>query len=308
MIRLGSKIVIVLLSQIAIRAGCIRLQAYDEPISSELMGSVAKANHPLTDYCSSSSTNVTARVAAFWNSVALVVVSGIFDKTFFVAFVMTLQYRAMAVFPAALSAQMIHSFIAGALGCHFVGVWPISMRTLNFMAASLFLLISLSLVWTCYNADADSDAIGEARQESKAEVHCDLDAKGEHDATSVAGGADNIAFLMQSKTGKRCYAELLVFTEAFLAIFLAEWGDRSQISLIGLYATQPGIFVLLGSLLATVLLIAFAVGLGSLSNLLQINFQLRTRVLYGICAVCFLLFALLAFKEGFTEAEPKQKL
>merc|ERR1719387_207485 len=45
-----------------------------------------------------------------------------------------------------------------------------------------------------------------------------------------------------------------IFSQCFVAMFLAEWGDRTQIAMIGQHASQPLIPVCLGSLAAFFLL------------------------------------------------------
>jgi len=47
---------------------------------------------------------------------------------------------------------------------------------------------------------------------------------------------------------------LAVFGKAFMGVFIAEWGDRTQIAMIGQHASQPLIPVCIGSLIAFFLL------------------------------------------------------
>merc|ERR1719330_1578221 len=58
--------------------------------------------------------------------------------------------------------------------------------------------------------------------------------------------------------------ELAVLGKSFMGVFIAEWGDRTQIAMIGQHASQPLVPVFLGSVLAFFFLTLSAVGAATL--------------------------------------------
>merc|ERR1719356_870704 len=84
------------------------------------------------------------------------------------------------------------------------------------------------------------------------------------------------------------------FAKSLWLMFVAEWGDRTQIAMIGLHSSQPLIPVCIGSaaaflvLTASAVLVASCVGEGSLSE----------RMVKGVSAASFAVFTLLALHDG----------
>merc|ERR1719433_526819 len=95
-----------------------------------------------------------------------------------------------------------------------------------------------------------------------------------------------------------------VFLVAFTAVFVAEWGDRTQIAMIGVHASQPLLPVMLGS--------TAAFGLLSLSAVLMSKFLTErtlseTRV-KAIVALCFAVFTAIAVYDGITSPTPQPQV
>merc|ERR1712061_113526 len=88
--------------------------------------------------------------------------------------------------------------------------------------------------------------------------------------------------------------ELSIFAKAFGGVFIAEWGDRTQIAMIGQHASQPLVPVFLGSVLAFGLLTLSAVGAATLLN----GQKLREKFVFGLSACCFAFFGLLALRDA----------
>merc|ERR1712217_124703 len=98
-----------------------------------------------------------------------------------------------------------------------------------------------------------------------------------------------------SSTMGESHGEWLVFTKSFMAVFIAEWGDRTQIAMVGQHASQPLIPVFLGSVVAFVLLTLSAVGAASMVS----GLKLTEKFIYGVSSIFFAVFAVLALKDGF---------
>jgi len=79
-----------------------------------------------------------------------------------------------------------------------------------------------------------------------------------------------------------------------MVVFIAEWGDRTQIAMIGQHASQPLIPVFLGSAVAFILLTFSAVAAATLLA----GRKISSRFIHGISAICFLVFALLAMRDA----------
>lgn len=86
----------------------------------------------------------------------------------------------------------------------------------------------------------------------------------------------------------------VAYTKSFIGVFIAEWGDRTQIAMIGQHASQPLIPVFIGSAIAFFLLTLSAVGLASVANKLKLS----ERTVHGLGALSFGLFAVLALKDS----------
>ena len=82
--------------------------------------------------------------------------------------------------------------------------------------------------------------------------------------------------------------ELAVFGKSFVAVLIAEWGDRTQIAMVGQHAPQPMAPAFLGAALAFFLLMLSTVGAA----------KLRERVVFGFSACCFALFGALALRDA----------
>merc|ERR1719231_664912 len=85
-----------------------------------------------------------------------------------------------------------------------------------------------------------------------------------------------------------------VFGQVFLAMFIAEWGDRTQIAMVGQHASLPLIPVCLGSLLAFLILTCSAVFTG----MLIADMKLREKTVHLLSSISFGIFTLLAAYEG----------
>merc|ERR1719220_2924720 len=99
--------------------------------------------------------------------------------------------------------------------------------------------------------------------------------------TNAEGNSNDGPRTMAKKNDK-----WLVLTKSFMAVFIAEWGDRTQIAMVGQHASQPLIPVFLGSMVAFVLLTFSAVGAASVLR----DQKLSERIIFGVSALCFTIF------------------
>merc|ERR1712217_225877 len=83
-------------------------------------------------------------------------------------------------------------------------------------------------------------------------------------------------------------------TKSFIGVFIAEWGDRTQIAMIGQHASQPLIPVFVGSAIAFFFLTLSAVGLAAVAH----KMKLSEKSVHGLGSISFGIFALLALKDS----------
>mmetsp|Transcript_62160 Transcript_62160/g.161183 ORF Transcript_62160/g.161183 Transcript_62160/m.161183 type:complete len:262 (-) Transcript_62160:203-988(-) len=238
----------------------------------------------------------------FCRSVALVGVAELFDKTWFMGLLLALRYKARTVFVGSFAALFLHTILAAAMGYAFARF--LAPRVLNYMTAGLFFVFAVLYAKDWYCADPEGDAIEAGKEEAGGDVEL-LPVDNEEDSIStvdtegeVAGVRDVEGGAPQKSKAKSLAApengELAVFSKAFMAVFIAEWGDRTQIAMVGQHASQPLIPVFLGSTVAFFLLTLSAVGAATLLN----GQKLRERVVFGFSACCFALFGVLALRDA----------
>uniref|UniRef100_A0A7S2MXY6 GDT1 family protein n=1 Tax=Zooxanthella nutricula TaxID=1333877 RepID=A0A7S2MXY6_9DINO len=92
----------------------------------------------------------------------------------------------------------------------------------------------------------------------------------------------------------------LVFLECWMAMFIAEWGDRTQIAMIGQHASQPLIPVCCGSLLAFFLLTISAVAVGMCMD----GVKLSEKKVHLVSSISFFVFAALSMWDGLSAEAP----
>mmetsp|Transcript_116264 Transcript_116264/g.325177 ORF Transcript_116264/g.325177 Transcript_116264/m.325177 type:complete len:266 (-) Transcript_116264:110-907(-) len=242
-----------------------------------------------------------SNMEVFWRSLALVGVAELFDKTWFMGLIFALRYGPRVVFAGSFAALFLHCFLAAALGLAFARLVP--KVVLSYATAALFFAFAAMYAKDCYMADPDSDAIEAGKEDVAEELGENEDA--EKDCTVAAGGRGETApaiygsmagGLKKPAHGRAAYtdSDWAIFGKSFMAVFIAEWGDRTQIAMISQHASQPVVPVFLGSVLAFFLLTLSAVGAASLLN----GQKLKERVVFGFASLCFLLFAAMALKDA----------
>lgn len=212
-------------------------------------------------------------------SFTMVSMAEIFDKTWFVALVMAMRYEKHTVFWGCFSGLLIHVFIAAAFGWSFTLL--LSPRTLDIFAASLYGLFTLLYTYDWYTKETDSDLIAAGKDE--VEQACPHAMESATYGATFKGTKDFMA------TGLA-----RIFWQCFVAVFIAEWGDRTQIAMIGIHASQPLIPVMVGSTLAFALLTMSAVIMGTFLG----DRTLNESSVKAVCAVSFAMFTVIAIHDA----------
>lgn len=190
----------------------------------------------------------------------MIVISEIGDKTFFIAAIMAMRHKRLTIFLGAISALGIMTVLSAYVG-HVATYIP---RVYTFyISTALFVFFGLKMLKEGYYMDPDEG------QEELEEVTMELNKKEQELASPTT--------------------RLLspVFVQAFVLTFLAEWGDRSQISTIILGAREDPLGVTLGGVIGHSICTAMAVIGGRM-----VAQRISVRTVHLVGGVVFLLFAI----------------
>jgi len=256
-------------------------------------------------------TSTASDGQVFWRSVALVGVAELFDKTWFMGLLLALRYSPHVVFIGSYLALFLHCFFAAAFGLAFARLIPQSV--LNFLAAGLFAFFAALYAKDWYQADPDADAIAAGKEEAAEDcgfdaTKSDVHTQSQEMAAVVGNAADDLeredtssAVVAQERAPDRnagiCSPDgKVALSKSFMGVFIAEWGDRTQIAMIGQHASQPLMPVFFGGAVAFFLLTLSAVGLASIAG----SLKLSEKTVHLIGAVSFGVFAVLALIDSLT--------
>ena len=205
-------------------------------------------------------------LAAFGSSLTAITLAELGDKTFFMALILAARHRGRDVFIGAFAALAAVTLISLGLGYGLRELLPATV--VPWLAAALFLGFGIKLI-----VDAQGFADGEAQEEEK-----------------EAEEAIN-----QAESRGTINATTAVIWEAFVLVFIAELGDRTQFTTIFL-ATAPAFTfagLLAGSLAGHAFVTALAVGAGQ-----WIGTRISEKLLYRLSGGLFIAFGLFALHQA----------
>ena len=207
-------------------------------------------------------------LAAFGSSLTAITLAELGDKTFFMALILAVRHRARWVFIGSFAALTAVTLISLALGYGLRELLPQSL--VPWLAAVLFLSFGIKLL-----IDAQGMAANAATEEKE-----------------EAEQAINTA-----ESSKAFNTALAVIWEAFVLVFIAELGDRTQFTTIFMATAPAQVFsfggLLAGTLLGHALVTWLAVGAGK-----WIGQWVNERLLYRLSGGLFLVFGLAALSQA----------
>jgi putative Ca2+/H+ antiporter (TMEM165/GDT1 family) len=207
-------------------------------------------------------------LAAFGSSLTAITLAELGDKTFFMALILAVRHRGRWVFLGAFAALTAVTLISLALGYGLRELLPPTV--VPWLAAALFLGFGLKLLIDA-QAMAANAASAEAEQAEEA-----INA-------AETSGVVNTAWA--------------VIWEAFVLVFVAELGDRTQFTTIFMATAPAQVFsftgLLAGTLLGHALVTWLAVGAGK-----WIGQRVNERLLYRLSGGLFLVFGLAALQQA----------
>jgi len=224
----------------------------------------------------------------FFVSLAVIIVSEIGDKTFFIAAIMAMKHPRLLIFSAAISALVIMTILSVMLG-FLTTVIP---RLYTFYISTLlFVIFGLKMLHEGWNMapDEGQEELEEVSQEiKKAEEELENKKYSGGDLESGSTSSDTAAWLSVLRTMLSP-----IFLQAFTMTFLAEWGDRSQITTIILSSREDPYGIAIGGSLGHSMCTAVAVVGG---RMIAQRISVKTVTLIGGCV--FLIFAMSSFYLG----------
>lgn len=226
-------------------------------------------------------TNDLSFYHAVLASLSVIIVSELGDKTWFIAAIMAMRHSRLTVFCGAMAALALMTALSAGLG------WATQIipHTLTFyISSALFALFGIKMLYEGYHMSPNEG------QEEYEEAHAEVQKKQLLRETNKV--ADMESGLPLNKNSAYAIVSFVsaLFLEAFMLTFLAEWGDRSQLTTIILAARENVYGVVLGGIAGHALCTGIAVIGG---KLVATQISVRTVTLIG--GVVFIIFALSAF-------------
>jgi Ca2+/H+ antiporter, TMEM165/GDT1 family len=203
-------------------------------------------------------------LTAFTASLLMVTAAELGDKTFFISLCLAMQYPRRWVFAGSITALAAMTVLSVVMG-QVIGLFP--KAWVHYGAIALFVLFGLKLLYDAYKMVP----IG---------ISC----------VAQAEALETIAEAQASLQRARPWA---IFTKTLVMVFIAEWGDRTQLATITLAASADPWAVTIGAILAHGFCAAIAVFSGKL-----IAGRLSERLVTAIGGLLFLVFAAIAWFEG----------
>ncbi|XP_035226281.1 transmembrane protein 165-like isoform X1 [Stegodyphus dumicola] len=212
--------------------------------------------------------------AGAFSAFSVIIVSEFGDKTFFIAVVLALSHSVISVFGGAMLALILMTALSAGLGLVSSLIPVIWM---HYLSALLFFLFGIKMLREGYLMSST------AGKEEFEGVQRDLDTKMAAKAKDLEAGSPKSVIRW-------------VFLEAFVMTFLAEWGDRSQITTVILAAKHSVVGVVLGAVLGHAVCTLVAV-MGGKIVADRISLRVVT-IVGGILFLAFAVYSLLGIADN----------
>lgn len=198
-------------------------------------------------------SRVTALIHALVASFSVILVSELGDKTFIITAIMAMKNSRSLVFLSSASALLMMTILSVGMG---VAATVIPALYTHYASIVLFFCFGLKMLkesWDLKGAEGEESEFEEV--ERSLEVDVPEVVKGKPSGKVVADEQPEAEQQQDKKPSERWYSKLIetlhiapIVIKVFTMIFVAEWGDRSQISTVILAARENSIGVFIGSL------------------------------------------------------------
>lgn len=226
-------------------------------------------------------TDCTALIHGFLAAFSVIIVSELGDKTFIITAIMAMKNSRLPVFLASAFALLLMTILSVVMG---VAVTVIPEVYTHYASIVLFICFGLKMLKEAYdlgdssNEESEFEEVkrsledeennnnnSEDKNENSQEISNSMKEKQEECKSSPVGllnstddhKADQETNFVKKFVKTLHFAPL--FLKVFTMIFVAEWGDRSQISTVILAAREDVVGVFVGSFVGHVLCTGLAV-------------------------------------------------
>ncbi|CCE65532.1 hypothetical protein TPHA_0L01790 [Tetrapisispora phaffii CBS 4417] len=235
------------------------------------------------------STEDASASKSFIMAIVMIGISEIGDKTFLIAALMAMRSSRWVVFSAAASSLAIMTILSGLAGRSFVAIIPVHLT--HFLAGVLFLVFGYKLFKEGLAMSKDAGVDEEMAEVEEELASKDINKKMEdvEAGGSPQGSGNNLLEKLQNKLYElSSYVFSPLWIQIFVMNFLAEFGDRSQISIIAMASDNNYWFTIFGGCIGHFICTALAVIGG---KMLATKISMRTMTLGG--SISFFVFGLL---------------
>lgn len=256
-----------------------------KPVQQQPQPEKAITTHPIGPLVSEDGTpkGDLGFIHAFAASISVIIVSELGDKTFFIAAIMAMRYNRLTVLAGAMLALGLMTCLSVLFG---YATTIIPRIYTYYVSTALFAIFGVRMLREGLRMSPDEG------QEELEEVQAELKKKDEElQRSKLANGSPDVeaGSAIPIPQGKWHSFISPIFIQAFSLTFLAEWGDRSQLTTIILAAREDPFGVAVGGTLGHCLCTGLAVIGG---RMIAQKISVRTVTIVG--GVVFLAFALSA--------------
>ncbi|XP_069555341.1 putative divalent cation/proton antiporter TMEM165 [Brachyistius frenatus] len=242
----------------------------------------ASSPHPVGPVVSEdgSSKGNLGFIHAFVASFSVIIVSELGDKTFFIAAIMAMRYNRLTVLVGAMLALGVMTCLSVLFG---YATTIIPRIYTYYVSTALFAIFGLRMLREGLRMSPDEG------QEELEEVQAEIKKKDEElQRTKLANGTPDVEAASGTTLPQRKWNSFIspIFIQAFTLTFLAEWGDRSQLTTIILAAREDPFGVAVGGTIGHCLCTGLAVVGG---RMIAQKISVRTVTIIG--GIVFLAFA-----------------
>nr|XP_056711858.1 transmembrane protein 165 [Euleptes europaea] len=219
-------------------------------------------------------------IHAFVAAISVIIVSELGDKTFFIAAIMAMRYNRLTVLAGAMLALGLMTCLSVLFG---YATTVIPRVYTYYVSTALFAIFGIRMLREGLKMSPDEG------QEELEEVQAEIKKKDEElQRTKLLNGPGDVETGAGPSSPQKKWLHFIspIFVQAFTLTFLAEWGDRSQLTTIVLAAREDPYGVAVGGTFGHSLCTGLAVIGG---RMIAQKISVRTVTIIG--GIVFLAFA-----------------
>ncbi|RLW09000.1 hypothetical protein DV515_00002787 [Chloebia gouldiae] len=219
-------------------------------------------------------------IHAFVAAISVIIVSELGDKTFFIAAIMAMRYNRLTVLAGAMLALGLMTCLSVLFG---YATTVIPRVYTYYVSTALFAIFGIRMLREGLKMSPDEG------QEELEEVQAEIKKKDEElQRTKLLNGPGDVESGPGTTIPQKKWLHFIspIFVQAFTLTFLAEWGDRSQLTTIVLAAREDPYGVAVGGTVGHCLCTGLAVIGG---RMIAQKISVRTVTIIG--GIVFLAFA-----------------